>query len=258
MSQPHIHLYFELLVIQNDNEDYGYNITISSSHLKEIIKYMDFDKIPIFKLLTKKYNIYMSLKTYSDTIDKNVVLVSKELYSYIKYAINDNGAIRIGLINTKIYETENPITIRPLDYKFLTLQEPLELLQNHISNQLRFLYPGQKFYMLGFNQETFDVHEYKFLIEKVNEENTFQIIKAYDTELKVDFNCADLLNKKCLPECLQNNININIKNEHTCICSYTNDIKVKKYCRKHRNLYTGKGGIGETNNGDDDDDENNY
>lgn len=254
MSEPKIHFTLRFLIIQNQDEDYGYNIIISSQYLQTMIRFMEPGEIPIFKLLNDKYNIYMSLFTYSDTIDKNIVLVSKELYSYIKYAIDKDGYITIGLTDIKTNEATSPVVIRPLDYKFLSLQEPLELLQNHIANKLRFLYPGQTFYMLGFNQETFDVHEYKFLIEKVNDEETFQIIKAYDTELNVDFNCKELLEKQSLPEQFQNNMHISINNEkEKCICAYTNILKIKKLCHIHKDLLTTEDNNTYENDDNDDD-----
>lgn len=169
----------------------GYNIKVPQKHLQAVLNTStSMNDLAVFNVA--KSGVLVSIIDY--ICQDNVIYVSEEVFSLVKhYRTAKMGYITIERFCD--YVNGSTVLLKPMSTKFLKVMDQVGLLQNHICHNIRLLYPKQEFSV--FAEE---LNEYiKFQVVMTND-TRYRVILAIDTDLTVDFDCVELLERMKLPE----------------------------------------------------------
>ena len=119
------------------------------------------------------------------------------------------------------------VLLEPLNTKFLGITNQMEFLTDYICHNVRILYPDQIFEVYNTDKHG-DPVVIPFKVKLTNN-SKYKIIKAFNTDLTVEFDYEYILSKRHLKEEIRDPFHYyNSSKGETCLCYYLKN-----------NLYTG-------------------
>jgi hypothetical protein len=189
----------------------GYNIKVPQKYLQQILN-ISHKNLSVFNI--ENSGVLVSINNFIN--QDNVIYVSEEVFKIVKHYRNPSGNISIEIFTD--YEDGETVLLKPLNTKFLKIKDQIKLLQNYICHNIRILYPKQIF--LVFSEE---LNEYiKFQVIKTNE-TLYKVLLAIDTDIIVNFDFTEILERIKLPEPFRDSINMYIPSDgKKCALDYVN------------------------------------
>lgn len=203
-------------ILEADMELLGIGIKIPERYFESSLRNIDYGEISVLRFKKKDSDV---LLTVSGFTNDNKIKCSVEIFRKIKHLKASNGRIYLYPLAKRDLVMGESALLEPLHTDFLKIKNQMDFLTSYICHNIRILYPNQIFEVY----EKADGIQYciPFRVIKTNDNDDGKVIKAYNTDLTVEFDYKYILSKKVLKPEIQNPFSFyNSANGERCICYF--------------------------------------